>query len=461
VRKFDENMGSSQLDCDSTGAYMTPQEHLAEFLKSKGIGPKGSKSLKDADLEQLSDLLNHSETADVTKAVLLTAFMMLQNTPAEQQWLESFKNQPQIPQWASFLLEPSMPYASLDHGKGLKILHQVIAGKDLADELAQWFLAKALEGVFPAAWTACFLEAQRLKRETVEENTAFFRVLYRNGRRIELDIPLLVDLADAYDGSNRTYNLTLFSAVTLAAIGVPVVLHGCQEVAPKQGVNTCKIMQNLGLDPFIKLTQAAARIFDSEVGWAYVDQSVSFPSLHAWTPMRKELVKRPFLATFEKMLMPLRSLTGHFLVTGYTHTPYKETIPAVFDNLNASISPAKLLLLRGSEGSTQIPLHKPTTALNWDAKGRKHFEVAPEDLGFVTTVVNPDKSLTASACAQAGLAVLEGQKEYPLYAELRTQILYLAALICREATGDARVSDLANAIDSGLALKHLQAGGSL
>ena len=68
--------------------------------------------------------------------------------------------------------------------------------------------------------------------------------------------------------------------------------------------------------------QAAARLADARIGWAYVDQKAFCPQLYALAPLRTLIVKRPAITTTEVLAGPVRGRRRTHLVTGYVHKPY-------------------------------------------------------------------------------------------------------------------------------------------
>ena len=70
------------------------QKRLAELLKKKGIGPAGSKSLKEEELEEVLDLFQDDSVSLTTKATMLTALLLLEPTEIESVYIEKIKAEP-------------------------------------------------------------------------------------------------------------------------------------------------------------------------------------------------------------------------------------------------------------------------------------------------------------------------------------------------------------------------------
>jgi anthranilate phosphoribosyltransferase len=128
------------------------------------------------------------------------------------------------------------------------------------------------------------------------------------------------------------------------------LVQGAEWHAPKEGLTHHAILKKGGKNPYVSVEEAAAQLADPSIGWAYLDQSVVDPKVHAMRQMRREMVKRPFLATFEKMLQPIRA-QKNYLLTQYTHKHYKLEIAKLVQN-HCSFEAA--LHIKGIEGTSMI-----------------------------------------------------------------------------------------------------------
>jgi anthranilate phosphoribosyltransferase len=335
-----------------------------------------------------------------TKATLLTAMMLLPINPDEQEWLTHIASDiaviPEPIRWI-LGLPPRHPFEDA--------IQQIIQHKDLSESEAFLWFEALFDPDLPDPTKAAFLEGLRLKRETDIENLAALDACNRRTHITSVDVPYLIDIANAYDGYNRNVWLAPFVACVLAAMGHPTVLHGMDEVSPKKGVNTAKVL-------------AAANKSAPDLmrhGWAYVDQSQFNPELYGLKTLRINMVKRPVLATVEKLLLPVRA-QQNYLVTGYTHPPYKSKTVSLI----AQQPVDQALIVRGIEGSTQLALDR-RTPFNDDF-------VRPEDFGFQTVIerIEPDFDLAASDSVRAGVDALNGVPGRAL-----DMILYQAAAITR------------------------------
>ena len=85
---------------------------------------------------------------------------------------------------------------------------QVATGPELSRaiprEHARDVMAAILDGRVDPVQAGIFLIALRMKRETDDENLGLLEAMQGATRRLDLDLPKLVDVADPYDGFDRS-----------------------------------------------------------------------------------------------------------------------------------------------------------------------------------------------------------------------------------------------------------------
>ncbi|NBV83428.1 hypothetical protein EBR57_04830 [bacterium] len=418
-------------------------EEFVQYLKKKGTGATMSKSLTSDELLRISALLQDWDIPVATKATLLTAMVLLEPTPMESAWLAHTRNDPSaIPNDLKWIIagESSSALEST--------VHRIIRGEALSDREADQWMNALFESGIPNWGKAALLEALRLRRETEIENKAALAACLRRTHPLTLDLPVIIDISNAYDGYNRTLFLAPFVASVLAALGFPTVLHGMDEVSPKRGVNTRKL-----------LTRSEKRSVRSHdmmaddlrtVGWTYADQSVVCPELYQLKTLRLEMVKRPILATVEKLLVPVRGRRT-LMVTGYTHPPYKAKMVTLLKWVPVSGG----VIVRGLEGGTQLPLDRraPQVIVRSGQAPIDGF-VRPEDVGMVTESerVLSDAHLTVGDSLDAGVAALTGEQGQALQL-----IRYQAAQIVTSlALADRALARVDEVLANGEALRRWQ-----
>ncbi|MFQ5481972.1 MAG: hypothetical protein ACE5ER_04365, partial [Nitrospinaceae bacterium] len=294
-------------------------------------------------------------------------------------------------------------------------LQKVAAGprmsKDLTEAEAEDGLRLVLERQVSTARAAVFLIATRMKRETTAENLGFWRALTATGRSVDVRHLRLLQVADAFDGYRRIPYYGFFTIPLLARLGLPAYGHSALPLPPKFGITFEDLLQNhYGVNGSRTLEQRAAGI--ERCGFGYVDAGQSHPRLEALRGLRVEIVKRPMLATLEKMLMPLRA-ERNFLATNYFHPGYEEPMLAV---ARASAFD-RVIIGNGMEGGTLYGLHKAARVFLMTGEPEaeeRRFQLSnlypPAIAERLETAFEALKTLPAAAApvAQAGEAALKG-----------------------------------------------------
>jgi anthranilate phosphoribosyltransferase len=424
------------------------QQNLEDILKKKGIGPLGSKSLRSEELKEVTLLFKDDSVSLTTKATMLTALLTLEPNEDEAAWIRMIKQDPH-----TFLPEALLGFINGTDDAFLNIIKKIISGKDLTEDECYKGMDFFFSSETPSYLKGPFLEAERLKRETFTENKIFFKCLWKKAKRLKINTPLLIDICDSYDGSNRTRNYSLFTAALLGAAGFPCLVQGIDKVAPKQGITSHQILLKAGKNPLNEIKKAAEDLKDPSIGWAYIDQSLFFPELYALKQVRKEMVKRPFLATFEKLLQPIQAVGGNLIVTGYTHPHYREEL---VNQLKEQGECRQALILKGMEGSTHISCSRDTVCIHYDGREVHDGSVHPSQFGLEPAEEKQDKSITTDISLEEGIAALYGEHNYA-----RVNILYLASLIANKfnlAPAGKIPELLSQTIDSGKVLQHWEKG---
>ena len=309
------------------------------------------------------------------------------------------------------------------------IIQRVATGpelsKDIRLEEAKMGMKAVLDGAVDPVQAAVFLIGLRMKRETDDENRGILDAIRDATIRTIADVEDLVDLADPYDGYNRTLPSSPFLPAVLAALGVATVSNGMETVGPKFGATHRKILRAAGLQVTLSSEEAARRIGDPCLGWAYVDQEQFCPALSALRTFRTLLVKRPAITTVEVMGGPVVARGRTHLLTGYVHKPY----PRIYALLARHAGYHSGLLMRGVEGGVTPSLRQPGKLFRyWDFGPEEPVDMDPAALGINQTLravptpqglpasppvaegveLDHDMDAAAQAAADLGLAALEG-----------------------------------------------------
>lgn len=324
-----------------------------------------------------------------------------------------------------------------------------------------------LDGRVDPVQAGVFLIALRMKRETDDEMCGLLNALKDVTQQVIAPVDELVEVGDPYDGYLRSLPVAPFLPAVLAACGVPAISHGVESMGPKYGATHRQVLRAAGLPVDLTMKQAAARLADPAIGWAYLDQSVFCPKLHALAALRTLIVKRPALTTLEVLLGPIRARHRTHLVTGYVHKAY----PRVYALLARNAGFDSALVVRGVEGGVIPSLRQEGRCFYYsddsDTAGRSF---GPADFGFDKPVeavaVSPTppsadaaNSLAApaiaTAAADAGRRALTGQA-----GSARDNLVAASALILhhlgRFQSLTAAAEVVRHVLDDGSAYRRLQ-----
>jgi anthranilate phosphoribosyltransferase len=338
-----------------------------------------------------------------------------------------------------------------------KVMHSIIQriatgpelSKDISREEAYQGMKAILEGRIDPVRAGIFFIALRMKRETMDENKGILDAILEATRRVTAEVDDVVDIADPYDGYNRCLPAAPFLPALLAEMGVPAINHGLDAVGPKYGVTARHVLRAAGAPVDQTPEEAAIRLADPALGWAYVDQKQFCPTLHDLLDLRQRMIKRQAMTTIETEAMPIAGRARTHFVTGYVHKPY----PPIYAQLARHAGFDSALIIRGVEGGVIPSLRQPGKATRYQNRGEEiEIDIDPAALGIEQraravplpedlpkseragdeVAIMVDAQATARAAAEAGMAALRGAKG-PTY-----DSLVLAGALILHHLGKAR-----------------------
>lgn len=356
------------------------------------------------------------------------------------------------------------------------VLQRIATGpeysKDIPREDARLAMRAILDGAVDPVQAGVFLIAMRMKRETDEENLGMLEAIRAATLAATAPVDDVLDLADPYDGCIRSLPTAPFLPALLAALGVPTLSHGVESMGPKHGVTHRQVLRAAGLPVDLAPAEAARRVGDPAIGWAYVDQSAFNPALHGLARLRELIVKRPPVTTLEVLAGPVRGRVRTHLLTGYVHKAY----PRVYALLARHAGYDSALVVRGVEGGVLPSLCQPGRIFRYVGGGPdQQHEFLPAELGIHHRIraaripgaaddeaegENPaaplDRGAAAKAAAEAGLAALEGAS-----GPTGDSLAYAAALclwhLGRATSVESGLASARAVLGSGAAVERLRA----
>ena len=245
------------------------------------------------------------------------------------------------------------------------------------------------------AQIGAFLIAHRIKRPTGDELAGMLDAYEEWGPQLPTlgtTQPVVV-LTQPYDGRDRTLPLSPLTALVLASAGFPVLQHGGERMPTKEGLPLVAVWQALGIDwrPY-SLSQVHQILATAGLGFVYMPRH--FPQAAALVPYRREIGKRPPLATLELLWVPYQG--PYHLVAGYVHPPTEQIMRAALKARGVTA----FTTVKGLEGSCDLPQNR-TAIVGLGAEERCLLKPQEYDLS------GPNIPLTEGMTQMA--AVLRGE----------------------------------------------------
>jgi anthranilate phosphoribosyltransferase len=325
--------------------------------------------------------------------------------------------------------------------------------KDLSLEEAYEAAMEAMSPEADVVRAAIFFIALRMKRETHEENMGILKAMQAVTEQVEVNVPSLMVFADPFNGFNRHCPVSVFIPAVLAACGQAALSQGVFEMGPKWGVTHAQVLKLAGYGLTQSVTDAANQVENTDVGWAYLDQAVASPRVFGLQELRTKIIKRPSLATLEKMLLPLKATTNHLSI-GFVHKEY----PPLLAQLAIDFGFDTATIVRGLEGGIIPTLREGSQNYRVENGEMIDWPLDPKDFGIEQTTrgVKVD-DVTAELTLELGMAALNGQAG-PAYDSL---VLGAAMMLCqtnKALSFNEAAQKIRTVLDNGKAKQHFQNG---
>lgn len=253
-------------------------------------------------------------------------------------------------------------------------------GENLTRAEAATATKMMLLGEATPAQIGAFLIAHRIKRPTADELAGMLDAYNELGPKLQpiADGRPVIVLGIPYDGRTRTAPISPITALILAAVGQPVVMHGGDRLPTKYGLPLAEIWQGLGVDwTNLPLAQTQQVFEQTGIGFVYIPQH--FPLIQRIWEYRDQLGKRPPLATMELIWCPYAG--DVHMIPGFVHPP-TETL---FELTLALQNITRYTLVKGLEGSCDLPRDRTAIiGLSSPSGVLERLHLIPRDYGFTT-----------------------------------------------------------------------------
>ncbi len=227
------------------------------------------------------------------------------------------------------LLKNFLEYTYHEKAEGILIrrgIDKVVKGDDLTLSEAEELMIEVMEGRTTEAQLASFLTALRLKGETIDEVTAFAKVMRQKSVHIHPEAANLVDTCGTGGDSSGTFNISTAAAIVTAAAGIHVAKHGNRSISSKSG--SADVLEALNIN--IDLEPSKVERCIDEIGIGFLFAPKLHPAMKYAIGPRREMGIR----TVFNVLGPLTNpASASYQVLGVYSRELVDIIAAVLYNL--------------------------------------------------------------------------------------------------------------------------------
>ncbi len=363
--------------CKETSIIMN-ESALIEGIKSVGKGQRGSKSCTPELVDAICTELQ-VEPGPIPKAFFFTSLFLKGVSEDEERLLTllpegAFKD----PQILINSLCGSLPEQI--NSFCIDLLNKKLFTRQQSHELGKFLFADspiAAEDPARALVTAVL----RMRYSEAPEYAGFIDAIQENKSDAFTNLvsdKQTIQIADPFDGVERSQIVTPLIANSLSSKGYNVMTMVGRNSGPKDGINLAELASTLEA-PFIKSSKDLLE--GGGTYGSYLHQKDYSDSLNHWVDIRRQIVKRPFVATLEKAINPVGA---DIFIGSAFHLNFTEKLVDLAEELNWSKA---IVMFKSCEGTTGLSLARKnscyTTKRNDDGSyTRKVIHFDPADYGF-------------------------------------------------------------------------------
>jgi anthranilate phosphoribosyltransferase len=324
---------------------------------------------------------------------------------------------------------------------------KLVEGEDLTEEEAQQAMQTIMSGNATDAQIGSFLTALRMKGETVEEISAFAKVMREFAESIKPSVDgTLVDTCGTGGDRIKTFNISTVASFVVAGTGIPIAKHGNRSVTSKAG--SADLMEALGIK--IDLPPKDVERCIEKVGIGFMFAPVFHKAMKYAIGPRKEMGIR----TVFNILGPLTNpANAQAQVLGVFDPDLTEKMAKVLGNLGVK----KAMVVHGLDGLDEISTLGRTQVSELTNGHVNTYYIKPEDFGLKRASTTDLAGGDAVKNAEIAIRILKNKEEGPMrdVVELNAAAgIYVGG---KASSMDEGLDLARESIDSGKAYEKLEA----
>ena len=322
-------------------------------IKTAAIGKKGSKPLSADLIRAITEDIRHQKIKDVQLGAFLGGLLMKGLTEEEKLLVSALPaGILSDPHQLCHFLAPQAPDAIKNICANL--IQKKELDKNTAHQLGQ-FLFSDLPGDGLRGLAASIL---RVRYETADEYEGLLKAISETITPAFKNAPPagkpIIQIAEPFDGVDQSNMIAPLLADYLQSLHFRVVNLVGRNSGPKCVNNLSDIAEALK----VKLLTESRSLTDqtTDFGW-YIHQKNISPAIDRWVDLRRQIIKRPFLATLERFVNPVQA---DIVIASAFHPPYGEKMINVCERAGF---PAAIIVRNGMEGTIAFSLLRATKIL--------------------------------------------------------------------------------------------------
>jgi anthranilate phosphoribosyltransferase len=327
---------------------------IVRGIKTVGVGKKGSKSLSQELAKEILSDLKAGKVPDAAKGAFF-AGLSFKGIELEEIVLDQYFER------EATLLNPNLLARSLckDAPELIQWICEQVMMQNTLDKETAYALGCFLLSDGPAdAARGLIASALRVRYETDDEYEGILKAIQQTIVPGFLSPAAkgssIVQLAEPFDGNDKSYMITPLIGRYLMGLNYRVVHLVGRNSGPKFELNLLDVAELLKV-PFMKNASDLGQV-QSQFGW-FLRQKELSPAVDRWVDIRRQTVKRPFMATLEKFLNPFHA---QVIATSAFHPPYGEKMLTISERAGF---PGIIVIRNGIEGSLAFSLKRETRIL--------------------------------------------------------------------------------------------------
>ncbi len=279
------------------------------------------------------------------------------------------------------------------------LLKKLQSKNDLSSEEAGFCMHEIMHGNVTQPEMASFLTLLKEKGETVEEITAFAKIMRGASLRVKFDSDYLVDTCGTGGDGSGTFNISTCCAFVAAGAGAIVAKHGGRKASSQSG--SMDVIEKLGVP--MALSQGDAQEQLASAGITFMFAPAFHPAMKNVAPVRKAL-------GFKTVFNILGPLCNPAQVKRQVIGVYEKALIAKVAGALGNLGTEKAMVVSSDTDEISISAQTSVSEVEGAAGHKtKEYKLSPSDFGFNMSALSQLAAANPEESAKRILEVLSGK----------------------------------------------------